>query len=556
MRNKEKIVDTLKKEREAKSKIRLSIDINEVITYQELTEASFGQINPQLDIDLIKKAYKYIEHLTHNNGAVYGITTSFGGNVKNVIPGSQAHLLQYNLITSHAANVGTILPYEICKTAALLRLMTVSKGYSGVSPATIGLLSKMLRAGIAPALPAHGSMGASGDLNPLSALAYSLMGEGRVYLPDGETIVSTRVAFDKYNLKPTEMVYRDGLALINGTSVMTAVASFYLRYIERLIENSLVIGAMTIEAMQSSKKPFDKRLHELKPHRKQIAVAKVMHALLQNSKLALSHKELKEKIKEFLNKDSDSTKVVETPIDLQGGSYSMRAIPQIYQPIVKMFEVFAETINTEINAIDDNPIVLVDSKDELHGANFHGHPVAVTSDALTTAILSMANISNSRVDRMLKSHHSGLPAFLASGQPGLYLGMQGLQYTAAGITAELRGLGYPLSVNQITTNNDNQDLVSFGLQSTLKGLEVTFLLAYVLAVEYMSAGQALWLRHQSGVPFTHFSTSSKAAYDKLMALYQPKASKDQAMTESVEKVASLLLTEHLLPEKLRKALWT
>ncbi len=551
MRNQQKILEVLESQ---VNKDEVDISTSGKVTLNEVVAAAVGTFNFEWDADQVQTSFDYVKKLTDGNEAVYGITTSFGGNIKNLVQHTDTNTLQHNLVTSHAANVGTYLPYEISRGASLLRMLTVSKGYSGMSLPTLELMRTMLQKGIVPAVQAHGSMGASGDLSPLSAGAHVLMGEGFAYLPDRKTIVPTKEAFDAHGLTPVKLTYREGLALINGTSLMTSVSSFYLSFLRRLLENSLAISSLTVQALQASTKPFDSRLHDLKPHRYQKNAAAVMHELLLDSKLALSHEELKKQIEDSLDDGDDHPK---SQYDLQGGSYSLRAIPQVYQPILQLFAAFEETVNIEINALDDNPLMLPDEEAELHGANFHGHPISVVCDALNAAVISVANISHSRLDRMLKPHLSGLPSFLATGQEGLYLGLQGAQYTSAGICAELRGLAHPLATNQVVTNNDNQDIVSFGLQSSLKGIEITFLTAYALAVEYIGAVQGLWIRFRDqDLDVSSLSPQSRAVYEKLLPIYQPVQDKDQRFSEAIEAATTMLLTEDLLDADLRKALWS
>lgn len=552
MRNQFKVEEVLQYCRE-QSGSGDSLSAEQQYSYEDIVAAAVGKTNVTFDEDKVTRSHEYIKEITDSGKAVYGITTSFGGNIKHVISPKQTHRLQENLVISHVANVGSILPYEIVRAAMIIRTLTLTKGYSGISPALANLMIKFVEKGIVPVVRAHGSMGASGDLSPLSAIAQSFIGRGEVFLPDGKTIVPTIEALKQHGLEPITLTYRDGLALINGTGIMTAISVFNLLFARRIIENSLIISALTIEALHSSKAPFDPNLHKLKPHPEQIRVAAVIHELLAKSKLAQSAEEVERDVEVDVPSDEETSV---SKVDLQGGSYSLRAIPQIYQPILAHFQQLMRTVNTEINALDDNPLILADQDDILHGANFHGHPIAVSTDAMNLAMVSVANISTSRQDRMLKSHHTGLPAFLATGNEGLYLGMQGAQYMAAGITAELRALATPLSINQITTNNDNQDLVSFGLQASLKGLEIATLNAYVLASEALFATQATWLRlKQIESSEKDLSPHTAPLYKQLLSIYTPKKDTEFSSTDVSEQLCSLLLTQNLLPEELRQKLW-
>lgn len=556
MRNYSIICDLLAREASGKGNV-VHIGADDALSYELLTDAGIFGANVQTDAKRISKAYEYVQKLAKDRKAVYGLTTSFGGNIHHIIPPEEAELLQENLILSHATNVGEHFPYHITKAAFILRTTTLAKGYSGLSPATIELAVRMIEAGIVPVVNMHGSLGASGDIAPLAALALAMIGKGKVWLPDGKTIVPSEEGLKKHGLKPIKLSYKEGLALLNGTSMMTSVASFTLRYLKRLLENSLVISAMSIEALRASKKPFDARLHQLKPHRYEMSSANVMAAILENSKLARAHEQFTKPLEQELK---EHTEAFYSKTDLQGGSYSLRAIPQVYHPILAAYEHLRTAVDTEINAIDDNPVVLPDEHDELHGANFHGYPISVASDSLNLAMVGVSNMALARSDRLLKQHHSHLPWFLATGKEGLYLGMHGIQFTAAGIGAELRNMATPNSIVQIPTNNDNQDFVSFGLQSTLKGLEMTMILAYVVAIEYMTAGQGIWLNLKGKSDYgpateKDLSPVTHSAYQQMLKVYQPKEDTDQNMVEQTEELARQLMLTSLLPESLSETLW-
>jgi histidine ammonia-lyase len=539
---------------EKKSTQAVRIDSKKKLSHEELVLASVSKATMLPDLPAIKKAAEYVQYLATSRRAVYGVTTSFGGNIHHIIPPEQAELLQRNLILSHATNVGELFPYEICRAAFILRFHMLGKGYSGLQPETFQLGQKLIELGITPAIKMHGSVGASGDIAPLASIGLVLIGEGNVWLPDRKTLVPTGEAFKKYALKPITLSYKEGLALLNGTSMMTSVASFSLTYLKRLLENSLLVSALSLEALGASSKPFDVRLHALKPHRYEINTARFMSEVFSECKLIKTHSELKQMIEDELKEKREA---FYSSVDLQGGSYSLRAIPQVYHPILNTFAVFRETVNTEINAVDDNPLLLPDEQEELHGANFHGYPIAVASDSMNFALVGVSNMALARIDRLLKSHHSGLPWFLATGQEGLYLGMHGIQFTAAGIGAELRNLAHPTSITQIPTNNDNQDFGSFGHQSTTKGLEMITLASYIMAIEWMCAVQGIWLRLQQGsLDSSTLSPFTGELYEKALTIYCPATDQDQMLSEKTEALAELLLMHSFAPKPLSNSLWS
>jgi histidine ammonia-lyase len=527
------------------------------LRYTDIVSASFGNAQVSWNEGKVACAFEYLHSLVEKGKAIYGVTTSFGGNVHHVIPREDAEALQENLIVSHACSVGEYAPYHLSKAALVLRTLTLAKGYSGVSPSTLRMQQQLLEQDVIPAIRLHGSLGASGDIGPLATIALTMIGKGYAWKPNGSGVVPATERLDECGLEPIKLTYKEGLALLNGTSMMTSVSCFYLQMARRLIENSIVVGAMSVEALRASKHPYDARLHALKPHRFSITTARVMESILRESRLARSHRELKESVEE---EACGKHEAFFAKTDIQGGSYSLRAIPHIYHPILALFQNFEEAVNTEINAVDDNPLLLPESDEQLHGAHFHGYPIAVAADCLNLALIGLSNTPLSRIDRLLKSHHSLLPWFLATGTEGLHLGMHGLQFTAAGIGNELRNLALPNSVEQIPTNNDNQDVVSFGLQATLKGMEIVSLLAYVVAIEYMCAGQGIWLnlhgKSEVGpVRETDLSPVSRAAFSQLQDVYRPEMGKDQNMVDQVESLARRLLTDSLLPDTESELLW-
>lgn len=556
MRNLKIISEVLSAERGEGSQT-VSVDANQDLTYQDIVAASAGTVEVSWDEAKATRASEYLRSLVAQRKAIYGVTTSFGGNVHHVIPSEDAEALQENLILSHACNVGEYAPYQLSKGALLLRTLALAKGYSGVSPRTLGMQRELLQRDVIPAIRMHGSLGASGDIGPLATIALTMLGKGEAWKPRGEGVTSAQERLSASGLEPIKLTYKEGLSLLNGTSMMTSVSCFYLQLARRIIESSVVVGAMSVEALRASKHPYDPRLHALKPHRFSINTAHVMERILRESRLARSHRELKESVEEEAQGKSEAF-FAET--DIQGGSYALRAIPLIYNPILSNFVGFEEAVNTEINSVDDNPLLLPEEDEQLHGAHFHGYPIAVKADCLNLALIGLSNLPLSRIDRLLKNHHSFLPWFLATGTEGLFLGMHGIQFTAAGIGNELRNLSLPNSVEQIPTNNDNQDVVSFGLQAALKGLEIVSLLSYVVAIEYMCAGQGLWLnlRGKSSVGSVSekdLSPITREAFARLQEVYRPEEGKDQNMIDAIESLGRRLLTESLLPKAESELLW-
>jgi len=413
----------------------------------------------------------------------YGINTGFGALAEVRIEREDSEMLQLNLVRSHATGVGEPLPPEVVRAAMLLRAQVFATGRSGVRPELAQRLCEMLNAAIHPVVPSRGSVGASGDLAPLAHVALALIGEGAVevsgrVVPSGEALAAA-------GLPPIRLEAKEGLALINGTQVMTAVACVALLDAEHLTRAADVVGAMTLEAVRGTPDAFDARVVQARPHPGAIASADLLRRLLQDSEIRESHRKAHHKVQD---------------------PYSIRCMPQVHGAVRDALAFVRRTLEIEINAATDNPLVFEDGS-VLSGGNFHGEPVAFAMDLLAIAVAELGAISERRVEHLLNPALSdGLTPFLAA-RSGFCSGMMITQVTAASLVAENRVLAHPASVDSVPSSANREDHVSMGMTSALKARGVVENVRTILAIEALCAAvgldQRLPLRPGRGVLAAH-----------------------------------------------------
>ena len=418
----------------------------------------------------VDSARKAVEAILARNETVYGVNTGFGHLAQ--VPIAQADLaqLQRNLVRSHAAGVGR--PFDIPTTRAitLLRANTLAAGHSGVHRRVLQQLLDFLNLGIHPWLPCQGSVGASGDLAPLAHLALPLFGEGWVHGPDGERI-ETSAEFQRLEIEPIELGAKEGLSLINGTQAMTGLGALATMRARRLGAVADLIGAMTVEAKLGSHKPFEERLHALRPHPGQIRSAANLRRLLDGGTINASH--------------HDCEKVQD--------SYSLRCIPQVHGAARDTIEHTAAVLGRELNSVTDNPTIFAATGEVISGGNFHGQPVALALDFLAMGVSELGAISERRIEQLVNPRLSGLPAFLTE-PAGLNSGFMISQVTAAALASENKGLCHPSSVDSIPTSANQEDHVSMGPISARQAMSVVENTERILGIELLTACQALRFR--------------------------------------------------------------
>ncbi len=458
----------------------------------------------------IKKSRAFVEKILAEKRIVYGVTTGVGELVNQCISPEDAETLQKNLIRSHSTNVGEAFPEDVVRAIILLRANALAKGFSGVRLVVIETLIELLNKNIYPFIPEKGSVGASGDLSPLSHLALVLMGEGEC-LVEGKRVPSLEV-FVNSSIYPIILKAKDGLALINGTQVMASIACLVVEEAELLLKNAQIAGAMSLEALKGTSKAFDEKIHLVRPHAGQIKCAANMRKIVAGSEIIASHKNC-EKVQD---------------------AYTLRCIPQVYGPIMETIEYAKNVLSIEINSATDNPLVFADSEEVISGGNFHGEPLAFIMDYLGIALSEIGNISERTTDRLVNPHLSGLPPFLTKGD-GLNSGFMISQYTAAALVSENKILAHPASVDSIPTSAGQEDHVSMGSIAARHAWEILKNLENVLAIEMLSAAQ--------GVDFQELlpGEGTKAAHDLIRQSISHLA-EDRIMYLEIEKMRELIVS--------------
>ncbi len=433
--------------------------------------------------EAVNKARAYVDKKLSEKAVIYGLTTGFGKFSDTFVPEDETAELQRNLIISHSCGMGNPLPTEAVRAAMLLRCNALSRGNSGIRLSTIETMLNMLNKGVHPIIPEKGSLGASGDLAPLSHIVLVMLGEGEAEYQGVR--MSGREAMDKAGIPTIELAAKEGLALINGTQIMTGIACNVLWDALELMKTADIAAAMTTEAQLGIKKAFDHKIQDVRGHKGQKDCAANLLQILENSKLAFD-----------LNPD----KVQD--------AYAIRCTPQVHGASRDAIEYVHGVISREINAVTDNPIIFPDDDEVISGGNFHGQPMALAMDFLGIALSELANISERRTERMVNPALSnGLPAFLTK-HGGVHSGFMIAQYSAASMVSENKVYAHPASVDSIPSSANQEDHVSMGTTASRKAAMILDNSRKVLAIELFAASQALWLRGEDKL-----SPTTKAVYD-------------------------------------------
>lgn len=431
----------------------------------------------------IQSARALVDQWVESDEPIYGVTTGFGEFSNVPISHRDIEKLQRNLILSHAAGAGEPLPPEIVRAMLLLRINALAKGFSGVRLETVDFMIRMLNAHVIPIIPSQGSVGASGDLVQLAHLILTMLGKGRVWKRSTLTktdwiddskgrlngVLSASSALKQIGLRPIELKAKEGLALINGTQMMTAYAALAIDQARELCKTADVAAALTVEALRGSDTQFDERIHKLRPYRGQLAVAKNMRKLMAGSEIRESHR-------------LDDTRVQD--------AYSIRCIPQVHGASRDALDYVSDIVSIEINSANDNPLIFPKDRVHLEGGNFHGQPIALSMDFLAIALAELGSIAERRVERLVNGSLSGLPRFLTA-NGGLNSGLMIAQYTAASLVSENKVLCHPGSVDSIPTSANQEDHNSMGSISAQKAWRVLKNAQTVIAIELLCACQGL-----------------------------------------------------------------
>jgi histidine ammonia-lyase len=449
------------------------------LTLNELSNIVYDREKVELHPDYIKKIVKcrdYVDKIIEEDRVVYGLTTGFGKFANIRISTEHIEELQRNLILSHATGVGEILSIEETRVVMLLRINVLVKGHSGIRLSTLQTLIEMLNKGVHPCIPEKGSVGASGDLAPLSHLALVLLGEGEAEY--NGNVVSGSKALELAKIKPVVLKAKEGLALNNGTQVMTGVGALNLLRAERLCKVADVVASMSIDALMGTGSAFDALVHNLRPHAGQKESAKNLNSLLKESELNCSHK--------YCSNVQDA--------------YSLRCTPQVNGAVRDALKYIRNTIEIEMNSATDNPLIFPDEDKVISGGNFHGEPVAFAMDTMAFTVSELANISDRRTEQLLNpALNNDLNPFLAP-RPGLDSGFMMTQVTSAALVSENKVLSHPASVDSIPTSANQEDHVSMGTIGAFKARTILDNASVVLAIELMNASQALDCRKIQSSP--------------------------------------------------------
>jgi len=462
------------------------------LTIDDIVDVGLGKKKVSLSSEALykcKKNREFLKKKIEEKNIIYGVNTSFGSMCNKIIHQDSIELLQENLVRSHAAGLGEPIPYPITLSAMLLRLNSLIKGNSGVRVELLELIKNLINNNVAPYIPTHGSVGASGDLVHLSHLALLLIGKGKAYY-HGQLMEAEEI-YKKLELTPIKLSYKEGLALINGTSVMTALASFAVKIAKQLLAVECLSASFTIEIFNSIVDFLDETLHILKPHKGQIKIAKILRSLIKDSKNIINREDLHEKIWEEAN---GNDRVFESSIFIQN-VYSIRCTPQVLAPVYEAIEMAENVVSIEANSTNDNPIIIHEENKILHGGNFHGQSIGFYMDVLSIALSTLSNLAERRLNTLLDNKLNGeLPEFLIKGTPGLDMGFMGAQYLATSTTAENRQLASPVSTNTISSNSSNQDVVSMGTVAARKAYTSACNTKYVITLELLATLQALFFK--------------------------------------------------------------
>lgn len=425
-------------------------------------------------LQLAPEAYQAIDassaaiaSIVARGDAAYGINTGFGKLAKTRIPDEQLELLQRNLILSHSVGTGELIEDKVVRLILLMKIGSLARGYSGIRRSVIDAMIAMFNAGITPCIPVKGSVGASGDLSPLAHMTLALLGEGDVRV--NNEIVPAQQALKAAGIAPVVLAAKEGLALINGTQVSTALALNGLFLTEHLIEAATISGAMALDAAKGSDAPFDARIHAVRGQPGQIASARLYRNLLKGSAIRQSH---------LINDER-----VQDP-------YCLRCQPQVMGACLDLLNSTAKTLLTEANAATDNPLVFIDTNEVISGGNFHAEPVAFAADTLALAIAEIGSISERRIALLIDASISGLPPFLVP-SPGLNSGFMIAHVTAAALASENKSLAHPASVDTIPTSANQEDHVSMATFGARRLRDMAYNTAVIIGIELLAAAQGI-----------------------------------------------------------------
>ncbi|MGC8896284.1 MAG: histidine ammonia-lyase [Candidatus Bathyarchaeia archaeon] len=494
----------------------------ETLTIEDVVKVARGNtkvVIPEKVKEKVKKSREVLEKLIKEKQIIYGVNTGFGALSNKTITQEESKKLQTNLIRSHSTGVGKNLSTEIVRALMLLRANTLAKGYSGIRLETLETIVEMLNKGVHPIIPAKGSVGASGDLAPLSHMSLVLIGEGKAEYKG--KVMNGKDALEKANIKPVQLEFKEGIALNNGTQLMTATAALTVYDAENLIKTAEIAAALSLEALLGVSDAFHEKIHKVRPHIGQAVTAKNIREMIIGSQLVQTGKEAFEKLKR--------------PHD----PYSLRCTPQILGAARDAIAYTRKVVETEINSATDNPLIFPEEKLCLSGGNFHGQPISLAMDMLGIALTIVGNLSERRTARLLDEKlNNGLPAFLIppEAKTGLNSGLMTLQYTAAALASENKVLAHPACVDSIPTSANFEDFVSMGTTAAQKATQILENTEYIIATELICAAQAIEYRGPEKL-----GKGTKKIYEVIRKAV-PALKEDKVLSEDIEKIRKAMYT--------------
>ncbi|ODN30222.1 histidine ammonia-lyase [Fervidobacterium thailandense] len=458
----------------------------------------------------IETGRKLLEKHMESERPIYGVNTGFGALANVKISKDKLRQLQRNIILSHATGVGNYLSEDLVRAMILIRANALAKGYSGVRVIVVEKLLELLNKRITPAVPEKGSVGASGDLAPLSHIASVVIGEGKVII-DGQVVPVSRTDF-----VPISLEEKEGLSLVNGTQFMSAHLALIVRDLEKLIKIATLVAAASVDALLGTPMAFDERIQSVRSHPGQVKIAAWLREFLDGSEIRESHK--------------NCPKVQD--------AYTLRTIPQVYGAVLDTIEWVKTVVEREINSATDNPLVFEDGV--LSGGNFHGEPLALCADYLSIALTSMGNMIERRIDRLLNPKvNENLPPFLAGGEEGLNSGLMIWQYTAAALCNENKILSHPASADSIPTSAYQEDHVSMGANAVRKLYKIYENVVSLITIEAMVSSIAIQFRRP---------LKSSAPVEEFVARIALQPSEDRYLGDDFIRVRNLVVNEILFGE--------
>ena len=490
--------------------MKLVID-NQLVTVAELRQAWLAPVEIELGPEArrrVAESQELIDDIVAHGETIYGVNTGFGQLASVRISNDELATLQENLVRSHAVGVGDDLSDDIVRLVMLMKVIALAEGFSGVRLELVDTLCALINNRIYPRIPSRGSVGASGDLAPLAHMAGALLGIGEVRV-NGD-VVPAATALREAGIEPVRLAPKEGLALLNGTQVSTAIAFAAVFRTENVLSAALMAGAMSSDAIKGSDTPFDRRIQSVRGHGGQIAVATVLRELMRDSEIRASHE------------DCDR---VQDP-------YSIRCQPQVMGACLEVLRHVCKVLKTEANAVTDNPLVFSDGREVLSGGNFHAEPVALAADYLALAIAEIGALSERRVALLIDSHLSELPPFLVE-DSGLNSGFMMAQVTAAALASENKSHAHPASVDSLPTSANQEDHVSMATFAARRLHTMLDNVADIVAIELLAAAQ--------GVEFRKLR-SSPAIEEVIAAIRKlsPRYEQDRSLAPDILRVAATI----------------